>query len=78
MKDKTFSRIYKMLKPEKKSIIVISILAIVINIGEVLKPYLIEIVIDDYLSMRYMAKGCYNNRNHRCDLYWDCTNSEIL
>lgn len=50
MKSKTLSRLYKMLKPEKKAIIIISIIAIIINIGEVIRPYLIQIVIDDYLS----------------------------
>lgn len=57
MKNKTLDRIYKMLKPEKKAIIIISIIAIIINIGEVIRPYLIEIVIDDYLSMGIWEKG---------------------
>lgn len=57
MKDKTLSRVCKMLKPQKKAIIIISILAIIINIGEVTKPYLIKIVIDDYLSIGAWEKG---------------------
>lgn len=57
MKDKTISRVYKMLKPQKKAIIIISILAIIINIGEVTKPYLIKIVIDNYLSVGIWEKG---------------------
>ena len=57
MKNKTIKRIYKMLKPEKRAIIVISILAIIINIGEVIKPYLIEQVIDGYISQGIWAKG---------------------
>jgi len=57
MKDKTLSRVCKMLKPQKKAIIIISILAIIINIGEVTKPYLIKIVIDDYLSTGVWEKG---------------------
>ena len=57
MKDKTISRIYKMLKPQKKAIIIISILAIIINIGEVTKPYLIKIVIDNYLNAGIWEKG---------------------
>lgn len=48
---------YKMLKPQAKSIIVISILALLINAGEVAKPYLIKIVIDDYLSANLYQKG---------------------
>lgn len=50
MKSKTLKRIKEMLKPQIKPIIIISILAIIINVGEVIKPYLIEIVIDDFLS----------------------------
>ncbi len=57
MKNQTLQRIYKMLKPQTKAIVIISILAIIINIGEVVKPYLIKIVIDDYLSAGLWQKG---------------------
>lgn len=57
MKNKTVQRLYKMLKPQTKSIAVISILAVLINIGEVVKPYLIKIVIDDYLSVNAYQQG---------------------
>ena len=57
MKNKTLNRIVEMLKTEKKAIIIISILAIIINIGEVIKPYLIKIVIDDYLSAGLWQRG---------------------
>ncbi len=57
MKNKTLQRMYKMLKPQTKSIAMISILAVLINIGEVVKPYLIKIVIDDYLSVNLYQQG---------------------
>ena len=57
MKNQTMHRILKMLKPQKKSIIIISILAIIISICEVIKPYLVKIVIDDYLSAGVWEKG---------------------
>ncbi len=57
MKNKTYQRIYKMLRPQVKSIAIISILAILINVGEVVKPYLIKIVIDDYLTANLYQKG---------------------
>lgn len=57
MKNKTWQRMYKMLKPQIKAIAIISFLAIVINIGEVVKPYLIKIVIDDYLSANLYQQG---------------------
>lgn len=57
MKNKTLRRMYKMLKPQMKSIAIISILAILINVGEVVKPYLIKIVIDDFLTANLYQKG---------------------
>ena len=57
MKNKTWNRMIKMLKPQSKSIAIISILAILINIGEVVKPYLIKTVIDDYLSNNLWENG---------------------
>lgn len=57
MKSKTLQRLYKMLRPQAKSIAIISVLAILINIGEVIKPYLIKIVIDDYLTANLYQKG---------------------
>lgn len=57
MKNKTFKRLTKMLKPQIKPIIIISILAIIISIGEVINPYLIKTVIDDYLSAGIYEKG---------------------
>ncbi|MCI8637197.1 MAG: ABC transporter ATP-binding protein [Clostridia bacterium] len=57
MKNKTWQRLYKMLKPQTKSIAIITVLAILINIGEVVKPYLIKIVIDDYLELNMYQQG---------------------
>ena len=57
MKNKTFKRIYEMLKPNAKAILIIIILSIFINIGEVVKPYLIKVVLDDYLTAGLYQKG---------------------
>ena len=57
MKNKSWQRLYKMLKPQTKSITIITVLAILINIGEVVKPYLIKIVIDDYLELNMYQQG---------------------
>lgn len=79
MENKTsmISRMYKILKPEKKAIIIISILAIIVNIGEVIKPYLIKIVIDNYLSAEIWQIGTMTIRNYWCYIYWNCFSSEI-
>ena len=57
MKNKTLNRIYKMLKPQMKYVIIISIIAIIVNIGEIVKPYLIKVVIDSFLSTGVWQKG---------------------
>ena len=57
MKDKTLKRIHKMLRPQAKAIFIVSVLAIIINIGEVIKPYIIKVVIDSYLSQGLWQKG---------------------
>lgn len=55
--NKTMKRVLKMIKPHVKSIFVITILAIIINIGEIAKPYLVKVIIDDYLSLGIFEKG---------------------
>lgn len=59
MNNKTniFQRISILIKPHIKTIIVVTILSIIINIGEILRPYLIKIVIDDYLALGIYQKG---------------------
>lgn len=57
MKNKTMQRLGKMIKPHIKSILIITILAIIINIGEIAKPYIVKIIIDDYLSFGIFEKG---------------------
>lgn len=55
--NKTLKRMWKLVKPEMKSIIIISILATIISIIEIVKPYLIKVAIDDYLSLGIYQKG---------------------
>ena len=56
-KSKTISRMYKMMKPKFKIILIITLLSIIVDIGELIKPYIIKIVIDDYLSAGILQKG---------------------
>lgn len=55
-KNKFWKRILKMAKPHYRTIAIITILSLLINIGEIIKPYLIKITIDDYLN-----KGVFQN-----------------
>lgn len=56
-KNKTLNRVIEMAKPHKKTIIIVTLLSLLINIGEIVKPYLIKIVMDDYLSVGIFQKG---------------------
>mgnify|MGYP003369572610 CR=1 FL=1 len=57
MKNKTLKRVIDMAKPHKKTIFIISLLSILISIGEIARPYIIEIGIDDFLSQGIYQKG---------------------
>lgn len=57
MNKKTWKRIYQMARPVLKTIILVTILSLIINIGELLKPYIIKIVIDDFLNKGIYKKG---------------------
>ena len=56
-KNNTLKHVLEMAKPHKKTILIVTILSLIINIGEILKPYLIKIVIDDYISQGVFQKG---------------------
>ena len=57
MKTKIGNRIYKLARPHFKTIAIVTILSILISIAELIKPYLIKIVIDDYLTAGIYQKG---------------------
>lgn len=57
MKNKTLHRTYEMIKPHKKTILIVSILSILVAVVEIIKPYLIEIAIDDYLIKGIARQG---------------------
>lgn len=50
-------RVWRLLKPYKKSILIISFLSVLVSIAEIVKPYLIKVVMDDYLSQGIYQKG---------------------
>ena len=56
MKNKTLDRCYKIAKPHFKTIFLVSILSIIIDVFELLKPYLVKVVIDDFLSLGIAEK----------------------
>lgn len=57
MKNRTLHRTYKLIKPYLKTIFIVSILSLLINIGEIVKPYIIKILIDDFVSQGIFEKG---------------------
>ncbi len=57
MKNKTLHRVYEMAKPYRKTIIIVTILSLIIGVIEMVKPYLIKVVIDEYLKFGVYQKG---------------------
>lgn len=57
MKNKTIKRIYEMARSHIKTIIIVSILSLLIAVAETVKPYIVKIAIDDYLSQGIYQKG---------------------
>ncbi len=57
MKNKTLNRCFKMAKPHLKTIFWVSILSIIIDLLELSKPYLVKVVIDDFLSLGISQKA---------------------
>lgn len=51
MKNKTLNRIYKMIKPYRKIVVFVTIIAIIIDILALIKPFLVKVIIDDFLKM---------------------------
>ena len=58
MKHKTIERFKKMVKPYKKTILIVTLMALFIDICELVKPYLLEQVMDKYLPEKLYI---YNN-----------------
>ncbi len=57
MKNKTFKRIGNMVKPYRKTVVFVTILAIIIDVLALLKPYLVRVLIDDYLKNGISKNG---------------------
>ena len=57
MKNKTLNRCYKIAKPHLKTIVLVSILSTIIDLLEITKPYLVKIIIDDFLSLGIAEKA---------------------
>lgn len=58
MKQKTIERFKKMVKPYKKTILIVTLMALFIDLCELVKPYLLEQVMDKYLPEKLYI---YNN-----------------
>ncbi|MBR3673369.1 MAG: ABC transporter ATP-binding protein [Clostridia bacterium] len=50
MKNKTFKRIWNMVRPYRKTVAFVTVLAIIIDALALVKPYLVRVLIDDYLK----------------------------
>ncbi len=50
MKNKTFERVKKMVRPYMKTVVLVTILAIFIDVLALVKPYIVSVLIDDFLE----------------------------
>ena len=58
MKEKTLKRFKIMVKPYKKTIIIVTLMALFIDVCELVKPFLLEQVMDKYLPDKlYVYNG---------------------
>ena len=49
-RNKTFKRIRSMIKPYRKTVVFVTILALLIDVLALIKPYLVRVLIDDFLK----------------------------
>ena len=59
MRNNTLNKVVQMAKPHKKTIITITLLSLILTVIEVAKPYMIKVVIDEYLSKGIYQKGIF-------------------
>lgn len=55
MKNKSFNRIKNMVWPYRKTVVIVTILAVILDVIALLKPYLVKVLISNFLD-----KGIYN------------------
>ncbi len=60
MKNKTLGRVKKMMKPYIKTIVFVTIIAIIIDIMVLCRPYLIRLLIDEFLEKGIQHNGIFS------------------
>jgi len=56
----SFKRLLALTKPHLKKIILAALCVIIVNCGELLKPYILKVVIDDFLIKKVSQNGIYS------------------
>jgi len=59
-KTKTIRRLLKLMLPYKKRVILACVCVILVNIAQLIKPYILKLVIDDFLTKYVVQKGLYS------------------
>ena len=57
---KTIRRLLKLMLPYKKKVILACICVILVNVAQLIKPYILKLVIDDFLTKHIEEKGLYS------------------
>jgi len=59
-KTKTIRRLLKLMWPYKKKVIIAAVCVILVNTAELIKPYILKVVIDDFLTKGVAGNGLYS------------------
>ena len=59
-KTKTIRRLLKLILPHMKRVILACVCVILVNVAQLIKPYILKLVIDDFLTKHLIEKGLYS------------------
>lgn len=57
---KTIRRLLKLMLPYKKRVFIACICVILVNVAQLIKPYILKLVIDDFLTKHVVGEGFYS------------------
>ncbi|GKX67375.1 ABC transporter ATP-binding protein [Inconstantimicrobium mannanitabidum] len=59
-KSQALSRLLKLMLPYKRSVIVAAVCVLLVNAAQLIKPYILKLVIDDFLTKHVAQRGFYS------------------
>ena len=68
----SFKRLLELTKPHLKKIVLAALCVIVVNSAELLKPYILKLVIDDFLVKKISRNGINSITLMGNSIFWCC------